>query len=180
MYVPTVIGKNMTPKRKYTEAEIASFMQLLLDRDGATRETARKSLVAVGKPAVHYLSQALQESGSDQFRWEAAKTLGQIGDSGGIPVLVSALEDRNHDVAWYAAEALKKFRKIAWLPLLHALVNKGSESVRLRQGVQHVLRGQNEAGFGDLLQSLMNALQSGSVHESSAAAANGILKRMKG
>jgi len=170
----------MIHNRKYTETEIDSFMELLLSRDGATREQARKSLVSVGKPAVIILTRALQNSGSDQFRWEAAKTLGEIGDTGGIPVLVSALEDRNHEVAWFAGEALKKFRKIAWLPLLRALVKKGSDSVRLRQGVHHVLRDQNEAGFGDLLKSLMKALESGSVPESSAVAAHGILKRMKG
>lgn len=170
----------MIQKRKYTEIEIESFMESLRSRDGATREMARKSLVSVGKPAVLSLTRALQNSGSDQFRWEAAKTLGEIGDSSGIPVLVSALEDRNHDVAWLAAEALKKFRKNAWLPLLRAVVKKGSDSVLLRQGAHHVLRDQNEAGFGNLIKSLVKALESGSVRESSAIAAHGILKRMKG
>lgn len=166
--------------RKYTETEIESYMDLLLSRDGATRESARKSLVRVGKPAVIPLTRALQHSGSDQFRWEAAKTLGEIGDSSGIPVLVSALEDRNHDVAWLAAEALKKFKKIAWLPLLNTLIKKGSDSIQLRQGVHHVLRNQNEEGFADLLRKLTKALESGSVPETSAGAAHDILKRMKG
>jgi HEAT repeat protein len=166
--------------RKYSVTEIESFMDQLVSRNGAERETARKSLVRVGKPAVQHLTHALQHSGSDQFRWEAAKTLGEIGDESGIPVLVSALEDRNHDVAWLAAEALKKFKKIAWLPLLHALIRKGSDSVQLRQGVHHVLRNQQETGFVDLLSRLTKALESGSVPESSAVAAYDIMKRMKG
>jgi len=136
--------------------------------------------VAVGKGAVILLTRALQNSSSDQFRWEAAKTLGEIGDSSGIPVLVSALEDRNHDVAWFAAEALKKFKKIAWQPLLRTLIRNGSDSVQLRQGVHHVLRNQTEVGFGDLLTALTKALESSSVPKSSTVAANNILKRMKG
>ena len=77
-------------------------------------------------------------------------------------------------------QALKKFKKIAWQPLLRTLIRNRSNSIQFRQGVHHVLRNQNAAGFGDLLTALMKALESGSVHKSSAAVANDILKRMKG
>lgn len=166
-------------KNENTASQLEALMIHLSDRDGATREKARKSLVALGVPAVDPLTQALEHSSSDQFRWEAAKTLGRIGDERGIPSLVSALEDRNHDVAWLAAEALEKFKKAAWLPLLHALVKRGSHSVLLRQGAHHVLRNQIEFGFNDLLAALKKALENGAVPEMTAVAAYDVVRNME-
>jgi HEAT repeat protein len=155
-------------------------MEKLSSKDGATRQKSRKSLVALGKPAVSSLTRALQNSRLDHTRWEAAKTLGAIGDSRAIPALVKALEDSNPDVAWVAAEALRKFKKAAWPSLLRVLINRGANSVLLRQGAYHVLRNQKEVGFDDLLAPLTKALESSTVPESTAVAAYDVLKRMKG
>lgn len=70
---------------------LESLMDMLASKDGMTRQKARKSLVALGKPAVSSLVRALQKSESDQLRWEAAKALGAIGDPRSIPRLVKAL-----------------------------------------------------------------------------------------
>lgn len=96
-------------KQKMTGTNIESLMEMLANKDGLIRKKARKSLVAIGKPAVSELTRALQNSKLDQLRWEAAKTLDAIGDIRAIPSLVKALEDNDQDVAWLAAEALKKF-----------------------------------------------------------------------
>jgi len=56
--------------------------ELLASEDGMIRQKARKTLVALGKPAVPSLVQALQSSRVDQARWEAAKALAAIGDNG--------------------------------------------------------------------------------------------------
>jgi HEAT repeat protein len=154
-------------------------MGMLASKDGMIRRKARKSLVALGKPAVSGLAQALQASPLDQVRWEAAKALGAIGDARAIPSLVKALEDSDTDVAWLAAEALSEFKKAAWPSLLRALMKAGTDSFILRQGAHHVLLNQKEAGFDDLLATLMKALKSGLVRESTIAAAYGILRRMK-
>lgn len=154
-------------------------MDKLASKDGAIRQKARKSLVALGKSAVSSLTRILQNSGSDHVRWEAVKTLGAIGDSRAIPLLVKALEDGDPDVPWVAAEALRKFKKDAWPPLLHALVKNGSDSVLLRQGAHHVLRNQKEDGFNDLLGTLKKDLESYTVQESTPLAAYDILKKMK-
>ena len=152
---------------------------MLASKKGITRKDARKSLVAIGKPAVPSLTYALQNSKLDHLRWEAAKTLGAIGDVRAIPSLVKALEDGDHDVAWLAAEALRKFKKTAWPALLRELIKSGPDSVTLRHGAHHVLRNQKEDGFNDLLAILMAALISSAAPESTAIAANEILKRMK-
>jgi HEAT repeat protein len=154
-------------------------MDMLASKDGATRQRARKSLVALGKPAVSSLTRALQNSKVDHLRWEAVKTLGAIGDTRAIRPLVIALEDSDPDVAWVAAEALRKFKKAAWTPLLRALTKRGPDSVLLRQRAHHVLRNQKEVGFNDLLATLVKALQSNTVPESTPVAAYEILKRMK-
>jgi len=166
-------------KQKWTGTNLESLINLLASKNAATRMKARKSLVAIGKPAVSSLTRILQNSKQDHVRWEAAKTLGAIGDSRAIPSLVKALEDSDQGVVWLAAEALGKFKKIAWPLLLRALVKSEKDSVSLRQGAHHVLRNQKEEGFNDLLAILRTALESSTASESTPFAASDLLKRMK-
>lgn len=165
-------------EQKGTSTNLESLMDMLANKDGVIRQKARDALVELGKPAVSSLTRALLNSKQDQVRWEAAKALGGINDTGSIPSLVQALEDNNSDVAWAAADALKTFRKAAWPSLLQALIKSKSEAVALRKGAHHVLVDQNEDGFNDLLATLLKALESSSAPESSAVAAHEILKRM--
>jgi HEAT repeat protein len=154
-------------------------MDSLESKDGMIRKTAREALVASGRRAVSSLDEALRNSGSKQLRWEAAKALGAIGDARSITPLVNALGDRDPDVAWLAAEALAKFGKRAWPPLMQALMNNTKDPVRLRQGAHHVLVNQKEEGFDDLLAILTRDLESGRATESAPIVAYEILKRMK-
>ena len=167
-------------KEKQAGTTIKLLIDILKSENGATRQKARKTLVALGKPSVPSLTQALQNSKLDLVRWEAAKALGAIGDTRAIPRLVNALEDSNSDVAWLAAEALRQFKKAAWPPLLRQLIKDGSESALLRQGAHHVLRNQKENGFNDLLATLREDLESNTFQESTPLAAYAVLKRMKG
>jgi len=169
-------------KQDLTGMDLTSLMELLASEDGMIRQKARKSLVVLGKPAVPFLVQALQNSRVDQVRWEAAKALAAIGDTcdtRSIPSLVKALEDRDFGVTWFAAEALKKFNKAAWHPLLSKLIKDGLESILLRQGALHVLRHQKEDGYNDLLATLIKALANDTVPESAIVAAYEILKRIR-
>jgi HEAT repeat protein len=162
------IGKNIEP-----------LVNLLSSTDDKVRRKARKSLVAVGKPAVPSLSLVLQNSEVFKARWEAAKALGAIGDAKAIPSLVKALEDTESEIVWLAAEALRKFKKIAWPELLNALTQRGTESFTLRNAAHHVFRKQREVGFNDLLPVLRKALESETVPESTPIAASNILKRLR-
>jgi len=166
-------------RQKWTGTDIGSLMDSLKGKDGAARQKAREALVEMGKPAVLPLSRALQETKLDQVRWEAAKALGDIGDAGAIAPLVKVLGGSDADVAWLAAEGLKKFKKAAWPALLRELVKNGEDSVLLRQGAHHVLLNQKEHGFNDLLATLTKALESITVPGLAAASARDILKRMK-
>ena len=165
--------------QKQTGTKRDSLMNTLESGDAATRQRARKSLVALGKPAVSSLTRALQESKLNHVRWEAVKTLGAIGDARAIPSLVKALEDSDPDVAWIASDALREFKKAAWQPLLRVLVKSGADSVLLRQGAHRVFRNQKEIGYNDLLATLSKALASKTLPESTTVAAYNILKKMR-
>ncbi len=165
-------------EQNQTERNIDSLINLLESTDDKVRSQARKSLVAIRQPAVTALSLVLENSGIYKARWEAAKALGAIGDIKSIPSLVKALDDPESDVAWLAAEALKKFSKAAWPELMRALKDRGSASVLLRHGAHHILLKQRSVGFNDLLEILLKALESDSVPESTPMAAYHILERM--
>jgi HEAT repeat protein len=164
---------------KQSRSSLDSLIEALANKDAFVRQKARKSLVALGKPAVSSLIRTLQSAKVDHVRWEAAKTLGAIGDPRAIPSLVRALEDTDPDVTWLAAEALITFKKVAWPSLLRALVKDDTDSVLLRQGAHHVLRNQKENGFNELLKVLIKALESNTASESIPFAVSNILKRMK-
>lgn len=158
---------------------LASLIKTLGHKDGMRRQSAREALVSMGAPAVPPLSLALQDARSEQVRWEASKALGEIGDPSAIPVLVKALEDENSDVVWLAAEALNTFGISAWPTLLQALIDEGTETMRLRESAHHVFHEQKEVGYDDLLASLMAALELGSLPSSAPMAAQDILNRMR-
>ena len=123
-------------------------------------------------------TKALQDSTSDKVRWEAAKSLGVMGDKRAIPTLVKVLCDDNDAVVWLAAEGLKAFGMEAWPVLLGALVDEGMESVTLRTSAHHVFLNQHESGYDDLLAPLMSALELTALPESAPLIAQKILARM--
>lgn len=79
-------------EQKETGTNLESLMNTLANKDGIIRQKAREELVALGNPAVPFLTHALLNTGS-------------------IPPLVKALEDSNAAVAWLAADALKNYNK---------------------------------------------------------------------
>lgn len=161
-----------------TAADIESIILTLSRDDIHLRQEARAALEKLGKPAVPLLIKLLQSSKADHVRWEAAKTLTSIGDERAIPALVKALEDRDQDVAWLAAVALRKFKIRALKPLLHALINDGEDSVSLRQGAHHILKNQKANGMTDLIISLTEALEPSALPELMIIAATALLKRI--
>jgi len=160
------------------ENRIKEFLTTLEDKDGLVRQKARESLVGIGTASTPGLALLLANAKSHQVRWEAAKALGALKDTVGIPALVKALEDTDTDVSWLAAEALNAFGSAAWPVLLLALVEGGTYSVRLREGAHHVFQNQKNEKYDDLLAPLMKALEFGSLPEAAPMVAHDILKRM--
>lgn len=158
---------------------LESLMETLSNKDGLLRQSARKSLMAMGASAVLPLAEALQNSKSDQVRWEAAKALGSMHDVRAVPALIAALADRDSDVVWLAAVGLNAFGKKAWPELLQALVDKGTESVGLRKELHHVFHNQQEDGYEDLLAELMEALEPNALPEAASMVAHEIMKSLR-
>jgi HEAT repeat protein len=165
-------------KQKNDGTNLESLMSMLENKDGMARKKARESLVKIGESAIPSLITVLERAKPDQARWEAAKALGSIGDAGSIPALVKALEDSDADVAWLAAEGLKKFKKAAWPHLLRALIKNGAKSALLCSGAHHVLLNQKADGFKDLFATLTKDLELNTVPEMTVEAARDLLKRM--
>ena len=155
-----------------------SLIKKLASEEGRARKRARASLVALGRAAVPSLIRVLQESRNAHQRWGAAKALGEIGDARAIPELAAVLDDVDPDVAWLAAEGLRRFKRAAWPTLLRRLIQDGAHSVLLRRRALWVLHDQNSEECDELLAALVDALGSFTVSETSAIAAYEVLHHM--
>jgi len=120
-----------------TSSHIKDLIEALSSYNDLSRVEARKALVAFGSQTIPFLDEALKDPNFLR-RWEAAKTLGEIGDSKAAPILVKALEDEKFDVRWLAAKGLIDLNVKSLKPLFEALIEH-ADSVLLRQGAHHVL-----------------------------------------
>jgi len=162
---------NQKSDGRYIAALVASFDS----EDGSSREKARKSLVAIGEPAVSRLVKAMKNE-SDQVRWEAAKTLVQIASENSAESLVNALRDKSFEVRWLAADGLINIGIRSTEPLLQALIDHPSNAMLL-EGAHHVLSHlavkdisslhhieshlkDTDAGMGQVLKPILAAIES--------------------
>src|SRR5260370_3687370 len=79
------------------------------------------ALVRLGRAAVPALLEA-SNSSSTWMRWQATRALGAIRDRRALPVLVGALTDADHSVAWMGAKGLTQFGRLCLEPVLQLLV----------------------------------------------------------
>ena len=118
---------------------IEELIKDLSDPDGIKRQKARYELVRMGNPALDFLLE-LRSSEKHLARWEAVKAISEIGSKKSIPILIDALEDEEFDVRWLAAEGLIEIGHDSVQPLLKAFISK-KDSVHLKEGLHHVLKG---------------------------------------
>jgi HEAT repeat protein len=134
----------MTPSTKRSsitvadkrEDHIPSLVAELASPNPASRTKARKALVAIGKPTVPSLISLLAHR-KPHVRWEAAKALCGIADPIAAFALVNALDDRDGDVRWLAAEGLAALGQEGLQPLLAALLQR-AESCSFCESAHHV------------------------------------------
>lgn len=124
-------------KTAYSPSDIPTLVAALASGNGMVREQARKSLIALGKPAVKPLAATLQ-SRDRQVRWEAAKALRCLCDPESASALVEALGDERIGVRWLAAEGLIALEHEGLGPLFAALLD-AKNADRLGEGAHHVL-----------------------------------------
>ena len=153
-------AKHQTPTRAATSDASPGIEELIADlgsRNGFERLNARRTLIALGQPAVQPLIEALS-SDEEVVRWEAAKAFTRLHAPEAAPALVNSLEDRDGDVRWLSAESLVALGPDSLPPVLEALV-KQPDSIYLREGAYHVLRELNHGDLAPITQPVLNALQ---------------------
>ena len=160
------------------ESGIEAMLAKLQHRDGLVRQKGRLELTELGEAAVPGLCRVLLNAPSKDARWGAAKALGEIGSPESVPALLDALEDRNSDVAWLAASALNRLGRVAWKPVLQRLVERGVESVTVREGVRRTLAAQTFERYADLFRTVIDSLEFGELDEAGSIAAAEILRLM--
>ena len=122
--------------KKTKESEMHELIVKLGSDDGMERQSAREALVAIGRDSVDFLMELLSHP-KHIYRWEAVKTMEEIGDPVSIPLFIRALEDDKSDVRWLAAKGLIKLGKHSIKPLLKILEQK-SDCVFILEGAHHV------------------------------------------
>ena len=132
-------GLSRTQRRRIRQRadDVSALVRDLANADAVVRETVRRALVAIGKPAVPALVEALCDP-RRQVRWEAAKALDCLRDPAAAPALSVALGDKDHGVRWLAAEALIDLGCDGLEPLLKALFYPGN-AFWCREGAHHVI-----------------------------------------
>lgn len=139
-------------------SNIEELIEDLSNRDGIKRQKARYALVRMGNPALDYLLE-LQSSEKHLARWESVKAISEIGSKNSIPILINALEDEEFDVRWLAAEGLIEIGHDSVYPLLKAFISN-KDSVHLKEGLHHVLKGLEIRGLYDDKYKIIEALES--------------------
>ncbi len=99
---------------------VPALLNALRNADEQAASQIFSALVQLGRAAVPALLDA-SKSSSAWMRWHCMRALGEIGDTRALPVLVQALRDTDHSVAWMGAKELVRFGKQSEIPILNLL-----------------------------------------------------------
>lgn len=120
------------------ENTIDKLVEELKSKDGITRKKARLELVLLGEETITPVSELLS-SKDHKTKWEAIKTISEIGSSSAISLFLEHLKDDDFDIRWLAAEGLVNVGSSCIKPLITSLMHD-FESTYLREGTSHVLK----------------------------------------
>lgn len=124
--------------RTHDPAAVPALLGSLRTADEQLGSQIFQALVNLGSVAVSAL---LNESASNSawVRWYCIRALGGICDHRALPVLVHALTDTDHSVAWMAAKSLVPFGRECLVPVLRLLITSET-SPWLVETASYVLR----------------------------------------
>ena len=87
---------------------VEAIVPSLYENQPFIRASVAKLLGDIEDPSVTGdLIDVLEFDDSDRARWEAAWSLGRIGDEQAIPALIEALNDTSEDVRWFSSWSLR-------------------------------------------------------------------------
>ncbi len=161
-------GANRTAVEADDLVTVDRLIRELSGGDWRQRRAARQALVAIGSIAVAPLGIASRHP-NRAVRWEAAKTLCEIGSPLSAPALVRAMEDSDRGVRWMAAGGVIGLGLVALPALLQALIHR-RESAGLRECARYVLRNWRDRGLNHGTGQVLEALENGRPAQVRAAA----------
>ena len=145
--------------KSQVSADVSSLVAALANKSAVVRRHARNGLIAIGRPAVAFLVELLGDR-RPHVRWEAAKSLGAIGDPKAAPALIEVLEeDDDFNVRWLAGQALTALGWEGLRPLLLALADR-PHSLTLQEGAYHVCHRLSQRQAYRLVKPVLAALRS--------------------
>lgn len=150
---------------------------VLATKDGLQRQSARETLVAMGREATPVLVQLLDDPDS-RVRWETAMALKDIADPAAAGALVQTLKDENGDVRWVAAEGLAAIGKEALDPLLRTLA-EDADSFELRDAAHVAISLLKDPELRALLAPVYRAMKDGKAPEVVMMAAAEVLEALQ-
>ena len=103
-------------------AAVPALLSTLRGADEQLGSQIFTALVQLRQEAVPALLEA-SKSSSPWTRWNCLRALAEIGDIRALPVLVQALRDNDHSVAWMGAKGLVHYRKRSIVPVLRLLAS---------------------------------------------------------
>jgi HEAT repeat protein len=117
---------------------VPALLRALRGADEQMGSQIFSALVSLGHTAVSALINE-STSSSAWMRWHCVRALGEICDQRALPVLVHALRDSDHAVAWMGAKGLVRFGKQCLGPVLRLLMTTET-SPWLAETASYVLR----------------------------------------
>ena len=121
-------------------AAVPALLNALRGSDEQVGSQIFSALVRLNRAAVPALMEA-SASNTAWVRWQCMRALGAIHDRRALPVLVAALSDSDHSVAWMGAKSLVHFGRLGVEPVLRLLM-KAEMSPWLAETASYVLNSQ--------------------------------------
>jgi 6,7-dimethyl-8-ribityllumazine synthase len=134
-------------------AAVPALLSLLQHADEQLSNQVFSSLAQLGPVAVPALIEG-STSHSPWMRWHCIRALGEIRDQRALPVLVGALADTDHAVAWMAAKGLTPFGRRCVGPVLRLLISAHT-TPWLVETASYVLSSQHDPNLKPYLEPLL-------------------------
>jgi HEAT repeats/PBS lyase HEAT-like repeat len=157
-------------------AAIPALLSLLQHADEQLSSQIFTALAHIGPAAVPALIEMSKDS-SPWLRWHSMRALGETNDLRALPVLVQALTDIDHSVAWAAAKGLNSFGRLSVGPVLHLLMST-EVTPWLVETASYVLNNQRDSRLDPYIEPVIQEMHEISFRIGTMLAAQKALKQL--
>ena len=134
------------------------------------------TLAHIGPAAVPALIEMSKDNAA-WLRWHSVRALGEINDLRALPVLVQALTDTDHSVAWAAAKGLSSFGRLSVGPVLRLLMST-EVTPWLVETASYVLNNQRDSRLDAYIEPVIEEMHEVSFRIGTMLAAQKALKQL--